>query len=103
MLPTLSSSGDYIFIDKLSSKKSYKKGKIVIAKPQKLFFPNYLSKKNYKVCKRIIGEPGEKIVVPFIIDDSVDGHPISYIHEYEVQVKYIIFIFITVIINEEYF
>ncbi|ORX82367.1 LexA/Signal peptidase [Anaeromyces robustus] len=74
MLPTLSQSGDYIFIDKLASKKKYRKGKIVIAKPQKLFFPNYESKNNYKVCKRIVGEPGDIIIVPFIMDDFLNGN-----------------------------
>ncbi|ORX53342.1 hypothetical protein BCR36DRAFT_24781 [Piromyces finnis] len=86
MLPTLSTLGDYIFIDKLSSEKSYRKGRVVIAKPQKLFFPNYEKKRNYKVCKRIVGEPNEIINVPFIIDDIMDGQFVSYIQYYKVQV-----------------
>jgi len=86
MLPTLSASGDYILIDKLSSKKSYRKGKVVIAKPQKLFFPDYEKKRNYKVCKRIVGEPNEIIDVPFIIDDIIDGQVVSYIQPYKIQV-----------------
>ncbi|OUM59300.1 hypothetical protein PIROE2DRAFT_15187 [Piromyces sp. E2] len=87
MLPTLSASGDYILIDKLSSKKKYRKGKVVIAKPQKLFFPVYEKKRNYKVCKRIVGEPNEIIDVPFIIDDIVDGQVVSYIQPYKVRVN----------------
>ncbi|ORY29035.1 LexA/Signal peptidase [Neocallimastix californiae] len=71
MLPTLSKSGDYIFIDKISPKSSYRNGKVVIAKPQELFFPNYELKRNYKVCKRIIGVSNEVITVPFLVDDFV--------------------------------
>ncbi|KAL6602333.1 peptidase S24/S26A/S26B/S26C, partial [Neocallimastix sp. 'constans'] len=86
MLPTLSKSGDYIFIDKISPKSSYRNGKVVIAKPQELFFPNYELKRNYKVCKRIIGVSNEVITVPFLVDDFVDGNIVTYIKEYEVKV-----------------